>query len=76
MIRIDDDGDVENFADRFERAIELTGAPQRVRLSLDEVFRGNGGRPLNPRRMRRVLFYFQRLDARATLLLDNVRLTR
>jgi hypothetical protein len=76
MIRIDDRGDATAFADRFELAVPLTGAPQHVRVPLDRIARGNGGRPQNLGAMRRILFYFGRTDRRVTLYLDGVKLTR
>lgn len=76
MIRIDDQGDSENFADRFTFTAPLTGRPQRIRIPLDRVARGNGGRPLDLHRIDRVLFYLKETDRRVTWYLDGVRLTR
>jgi len=76
MIRIDDQGDCESFADRFEITVPLTGAPQQVRIPLDRVARGNGGHPLDLRHMKRVLFYLKSADRRITWFLDGVRVTQ
>jgi hypothetical protein len=76
MVRMDDRGNVKDFADRFEMAVHLTGEPQHVRVPLDRVRRGDGGRPQDLGRMRRLLFYFQKLDRRVIVYLDGVKLTK
>jgi len=76
LIRIDDQGDSRRFADRFDRAIPLTGKPQRLRIPLEDIRRGNGGRSLDLGRMDRILFYMKRTDRRVAWYLDRVCLTR
>jgi hypothetical protein len=76
MLRLDDQGDVEEFADRFEMTVPLTGAPQHLRIPLERVAAGNGGRRQDLHRMRRVLFYFQSLDERAIVYFDKVQCSR
>ncbi len=76
LIRIDDQGDSENFADRFTLTVPLTGDPQHVRVPLERVQRGNGGRRLDLGRMNRILFYLKASERRVTWHLDGVRLTR
>lgn len=76
LIRIDDRGDSRDYADRFERVVPLTGEPQRLRIPLEEIRRGNGGRELDLSRMERVLFFLKRTDRRVVWYLDRVCLTR
>jgi len=76
MVRIDDKGPSDNFADRFEAAVPLTGAPQHVQLPVERIGRGNGGRELDLGSIERVMFYLKQSDKRVMLYFDGVRLTR
>ncbi|MDP8225308.1 MAG: hypothetical protein P9L99_18245 [Candidatus Lernaella stagnicola] len=76
FIRIDDQGDSERFADRFTLTVPLTGKPQHVRVPLERIERGNGGRRLDLSAMDRILFYLKHSDRRVTCYLDGVRLSR
>jgi hypothetical protein len=76
LVRIDDNGPSENFADRFTGVVPLTGRPQHVRFPLERIRRADGGRTLDLRHMFRVLFFLKRADRRHTIYLDRVCLTR
>ena len=75
-IRMDDAGNCDAYADRFDTVIELTGRPQMVRLPLEQVMHGNGGRRLELGRMYRILFFLQQSEVRHRWYLDGVRLVR
>ncbi|NLH49952.1 MAG: hypothetical protein GX444_15335 [Myxococcales bacterium] len=76
MIRIDDAGDCDAFINRFEASEPLSGRPQHLRILLERIAAGNGGRTLDLAHIKRILFYFKQTDRRITWYLDGVRLTR
>jgi hypothetical protein len=76
FIRIDDAGDSEAFADRFTYTVPLTGKAQHVKIPLERIAAGNGGRPLDLSEMDRILFFMKSTDRRLTWFLDGVKLTR
>lgn len=76
LIRIDDEGPSDRFADRFTATTALTGGPQTVRLPIERIRRGNGGRELDLKHIDRVLFFLKHAKQRHILLLDGVRLEK
>jgi len=76
LVRIDDRGPSERFEDRFTGGVPLTGAPQHVRIPLERIRRGAGGRDLDLEHISRVLFFLKSADRRHALYLDRVCLTQ
>ncbi len=76
LVRIDDQGPSDRFADRYTGTVALTGRAQHVRLPVETIRHAAGGRELDLRHMFRVLFFLKQADRRHTIYFDRVCLTR
>lgn len=72
-IRIDDDGDVTEYGQRFNKAIPVRGGYTSVMIPVAEIIRGGSARKFNVSTIRRIMFFVGKDSQPHEFYLDNVR---
>jgi hypothetical protein len=73
-LRIDDDGDVEQFDSRFNIVSPLRPDWMRSEIPIEQIAEGSGGRRLNLHAIRRICFFAGAEQNQQQAYLDNLKL--
>ena len=73
-VRMDDQKDYPNYADRFNKSFILKPGMNRMRIPLDTLFTSGTHRKLNLKKIYRVLIFMTGPERRVVLYVDYLRL--
>ncbi len=75
-VRIDDRDVADAYTERYEGQLRLPGGAQTISIPIEEIRTGPAKRPLDLRRIRRIILYLYNRNVRSTLTIDDVHLSK